>query len=71
MVIAFYPLTHAKPIDNKENTPMIPIRVIHTHGRPPRETEVQMFQRLAAERRRSRRRERRGELLRGVRPRLT
>ena len=50
---------------------MIPIRAIHTHGRPPRETEVQMFQRLAADRRRSRRRERRGELLRGVRRRLT
>jgi hypothetical protein len=46
---------------------MLPIRVIHTHGRPARETEQQLFQRLAQERRRQRRRERRGDLLRLVR----
>jgi hypothetical protein len=49
---------------------MIPMRIIHTHGRPPRESERELFLRLAAERRCSRRRERRGELLRGVRRRL-
>ena len=49
---------------------MIPIRVIHTHGRPVRETETELFTRLAEERRRGRRRARRGRLLRGVRRRL-
>jgi hypothetical protein len=50
---------------------MIPIRVIHTHGRQPRETEHELFTRLAEERRRERRRARRGRLLRGVRRTLT
>jgi len=37
---------------------MIPIRVIHTHGHPRRETEQELFTRLAAERRRAARRSR-------------
>jgi hypothetical protein len=49
---------------------MIPMRVIHTHRRPARETEHELFTRLAAERRRERRRARRGAMLRGVRSRL-
>jgi hypothetical protein len=46
---------------------MLPIRVIHTHRRPSRESEHELFTRLAQERRRQRCRERRGQLLRGVR----
>jgi len=46
---------------------VIPIRVIHTHGRPRRETEHELFTRLAEERRRERRAARRGRLLRSVR----
>jgi hypothetical protein len=46
---------------------MIPLRVIHTHRRPSRETEHELFTRLADERRRQRRRDRRVRLLRSVR----
>ena len=46
---------------------MIPIRVIHTHGRQPRETEHELFMRLAGERRRQRRQARRGRVLRALR----
>ncbi|HET7428837.1 MAG TPA: hypothetical protein VFJ66_05260 [Gaiellales bacterium] len=45
---------------------MIPTRVIHTHGHPRRETEQELFTRLAAERRRARRAARRSRLLRRV-----